>query len=385
MKYIAAVVAVSLAFLPPAFCALASGQVDPAIARSLSQRFSSDERQFRAVSGRLNTLSMRGSFNRSYDNSIASGNIRQCVPLLDNLRSEIYALAYEKAAVDLNRLESLIRATDKIIDEDVSLSGPELARQSVLDPDLAPSETTPNLQGPALRAAIGGEITFAERVHARARIPGPFAGSAPSSGVNATPCSDAKDHLVSEELEMEGKLGYTSSSDFGGPNSFYSMARNELGLLHYKTAHDLASKAYVGGQKVLTICSTEFGNSSPPSIVVTSPTRSGNGKPYESTSTTGTVKKVSVPAAVAAGLLIEKTAPVYPPIAQAARVSGSVVLRVTISTSGSVEAITDVRGPAMLVQSAVNAVRTWHYKPYTLNGEPVEVETTVYLVFAPGK
>ncbi len=92
-----------------------------------------------------------------------------------------------------------------------------------------------------------------------------------------------------------------------------------------------------------------------------------------------------VSAAVAAGLLDEKTAPVYPPIAQAARVSGTVVLRVTISASGSVEDVLVVSGPAMLQQSALDAVRTWHYKPYSLNNEAVEVETTVNVVFTPGR
>jgi protein TonB len=73
--------------------------------------------------------------------------------------------------------------------------------------------------------------------------------------------------------------------------------------------------------------------------------------------------------------------PAYPPIARAARISGTVVLQATISKSGSIENLRVISGPPMLTQSAMEAVRTWRYKPYQLNGEPVEVETTVNVVF----
>ncbi len=95
-------------------------------------------------------------------------------------------------------------------------------------------------------------------------------------------------------------------------------------------------------------------------------------------------KKMSISAGVAGGLLIQKTAPVYPQIAKEARVSGTVVIQATISKTGMIENPRVVNGPAMLRQPAVDAVKSWRYRPYLLDGEPVEVETTVSVTFTLG-
>jgi len=94
--------------------------------------------------------------------------------------------------------------------------------------------------------------------------------------------------------------------------------------------------------------------------------------------------KVTISAGEAASLLLQKTAPVYPPIAKAARVSGTVVLRAVISKDGMIENVRVISGPAMLQQAALDAVRTWRYRPYLLSSRPVEVETTINVVFAVG-
>jgi protein TonB len=95
-------------------------------------------------------------------------------------------------------------------------------------------------------------------------------------------------------------------------------------------------------------------------------------------------KKVNISGGVAQGMLLNKTTPIYPPIAKAARVSGTVVLQATISKTGTIENLRVVSGPAMLQQAALDAVRSWRYKPYMLNSEPVEVETSVNVVFTLG-
>jgi protein TonB len=97
-----------------------------------------------------------------------------------------------------------------------------------------------------------------------------------------------------------------------------------------------------------------------------------------------TPKKVNISAGVAVGMLLQKTQPVYPPIAKAARVSGTVVLQATISKTGQIENLRVISGPAMLQQAAMDAVKTWRYKPYLLNNEPVEVETTINVIFSLG-
>jgi protein TonB len=89
-----------------------------------------------------------------------------------------------------------------------------------------------------------------------------------------------------------------------------------------------------------------------------------------------------VSSGVAEGLLILKTVPRYPPIAVAARMEGTVILQAVISKSGTIENLRVVSGSPMLQQSAIDTVRQWRYRPYMLNGEPVEVETTINVIFS---
>jgi TonB family protein len=93
-------------------------------------------------------------------------------------------------------------------------------------------------------------------------------------------------------------------------------------------------------------------------------------------------RPVSISAGVATGMLIQKTTPVYPMIAKTARVAGTVVMQATISKTGAITNLSVVSGPPMLRQSAFEAVRTWRYKPYQLNNEPTEVETTINVIFS---
>jgi len=69
----------------------------------------------------------------------------------------------------------------------------------------------------------------------------------------------------------------------------------------------------------------------------------------------------------------------------AMRVEGTVVLAATISKSGTIENLHATSGPALLQQAALDAVKTWRYRPYLLDGQPVEVETTVNVIFTLGR
>lgn len=82
------------------------------------------------------------------------------------------------------------------------------------------------------------------------------------------------------------------------------------------------------------------------------------------------------------GLLLQKNAPPYPAIARATHTQGTVVLEAIISKAGAIENLRVVSGPLMLRQAAFDAVRTWRYKPYLLDGQPIEVETTVNVIFS---
>jgi periplasmic protein TonB len=81
------------------------------------------------------------------------------------------------------------------------------------------------------------------------------------------------------------------------------------------------------------------------------------------------------------GNLIHRVQPDYPVLARQVRVQGQVVLRAMISREGAIENLQVVSGHPMLIPAAVAAVRQWRYRPYVLNGEPVEVETEVKVNF----
>jgi periplasmic protein TonB len=94
-----------------------------------------------------------------------------------------------------------------------------------------------------------------------------------------------------------------------------------------------------------------------------------------------TPQRVRVSQGVSQGLLIRKVNPTYPPLARQARIQGTVILRAVISKDGSIENLQLVSGHPMLAPAAIEAVRQWKYKPYLLNGEPVEVDTEVQVNF----
>ena len=92
-------------------------------------------------------------------------------------------------------------------------------------------------------------------------------------------------------------------------------------------------------------------------------------------------KKAAISSGVMAGNKIAGSNPTYPAIAWAGRIQGTVTFAATISKTGSIENLRVTSGPPMLAAGALDAVKTWRYKPYLLNGEPVEVETTINVVF----
>jgi protein TonB len=85
---------------------------------------------------------------------------------------------------------------------------------------------------------------------------------------------------------------------------------------------------------------------------------------------------------VQAARLVNKVTPLYPPLARQTRISGTVRLHAIIGKNGAVEQLQVVSGHPLLVQSALDAVRQWRYQPTLLNGDPVEVDTEIDVVFS---
>jgi TonB family protein len=103
------------------------------------------------------------------------------------------------------------------------------------------------------------------------------------------------------------------------------------------------------------------------------------------TSAVQTPGTLTVPAAKLVDNQLTKVPPKYPDDAKKAHVKGKVLLDVLIGKDGTVKEARVVSGPEMLRQSSIDAVKQWTYKPYLLNGDPVEVETTINVVFVLGR
>ena len=95
-------------------------------------------------------------------------------------------------------------------------------------------------------------------------------------------------------------------------------------------------------------------------------------------------QRVRVSQGVTRGLLVHQVKPRYPALARQARIQGSVVLKAVIARDGSIQNLQLVSGHPLLTTAAINAVKEWRYKPYLLNGQPVEVETDITVKFTLG-
>jgi TonB family protein len=83
--------------------------------------------------------------------------------------------------------------------------------------------------------------------------------------------------------------------------------------------------------------------------------------------------------------LVKKSVPVYPVDAKKAKIQGKVALDAIIGKDGTIQHLSVISGPTELQQSAMDAVRQWEYQPFLLNGNPVEVETTINVIYTLAK
>jgi TonB family protein len=93
------------------------------------------------------------------------------------------------------------------------------------------------------------------------------------------------------------------------------------------------------------------------------------------------LQTLNISQGVSQGLLIKKVQPNYPPNALRMHVEGAVQLLATIGKSGNITAVKTLNGEPTLARAALEAVKQWKYKPYYLNGEPVEIQTQITVNF----
>jgi protein TonB len=90
---------------------------------------------------------------------------------------------------------------------------------------------------------------------------------------------------------------------------------------------------------------------------------------------------VKVSQGVSEGLVLKKVQPRYPAQALQMHTEGSVQLQATIGKDGSISNLKVLNGEAILARAALEAVKQWKYKPYYLNGDPVEIQTQITINF----
>jgi TonB family protein len=101
----------------------------------------------------------------------------------------------------------------------------------------------------------------------------------------------------------------------------------------------------------------------------------------ESKAPTPVLQTMSVSQGVSRGLLVKSVQPSYPASALRMNIEGPVQLMATISKNGDISTVKILSGDASLAHAAADAVKQWKYKPYLLNGEPVEIQTQVTVIF----
>jgi protein TonB len=80
-------------------------------------------------------------------------------------------------------------------------------------------------------------------------------------------------------------------------------------------------------------------------------------------------------------MLIHRVEPIYPPLTRQMHMEGRVELQAIIATDGTIQSLEVVSGHPLFYQSAIDAVRQWRYRPLVLNGQPVEIETHITVIY----
>jgi protein TonB len=101
----------------------------------------------------------------------------------------------------------------------------------------------------------------------------------------------------------------------------------------------------------------------------------------QSKTPTPLLQDLHVSQGVSRGLLVKAIQPAYPASARQMRIEGAVELSATVSKNGDISTVKVLSGDPQLAHAAVEAVKQWKYKPYLLNGEPVEIQTQVTVKF----
>ncbi len=218
-----------------------------------------------------------------------------------------------------------------------------------------------------LAARLSG-ISFAQ-CHAPIEAANAGTGNVTASIASAAPQSGEEDRTVLVELALRESGAVRSATVVKGPSVFREAAIKAVKKHNYKNQMNV----WPFLEQITVEVKFPRDASEPPEIRQVLPAGVPGCIPAPS--------RVRITQAVMANRLLTRVEPVYPPEARSAHITGLVVVRIVIDKNGGVLNADYVSGPPMLVPAAIEAIKQWKYQPFLLNGETVEVETTVEINF----
>ena len=210
------------------------------------------------------------------------------------------------------------------------------------------------IQAAALIALVAAPVLFPEALRLQARVPNPPTIFTP---------------MVPERVHVE----QSSSGRFG---TFVGTRHGETTLLQ-PTGIPRRTNSDPGPEP--SVCMVNCVSGDPNGNLLRAATAASPGP-----ATVVTPERLRISAANPS-TIIHRVQPVYPAIARPIRLQGDVILSAVISKAGIIESLQVVSGHPMLTQAALDAVKQWRYRPYLLNGQPVEVETQITVKFRIGQ
>jgi TonB family protein len=221
---------------------------------------------------------------------------------------------------------------------------------------------------------------------ATASVPSPVPSSTPGTEVAAQPTGTAKTSSNSDTSDEDDAEKAPAHSDKVNPKG--NSAKSSAPTADKAAATKEAEPAIVIKNNLSERPAAKPAaapDAEAPSMTGIAAENSGGALPNlmvgESNAPAPVLGTLNVSQGVSRGLLVKKTAPVYPPSAMQMHIEGAVELVATISKSGDISAVKVSSGNPQLARAAVDAVKQWKYKPYLLNGEPVEIQTQVTVNF----
>jgi periplasmic protein TonB len=243
------------------------------------------------------------------------------------------------------------------------------------DQSAGPPSTSPSVSGVSSQEAPSTAHPVTHAVSAQAKPTPSSPASAPLSG--STP-ADTKNH-PEEAVDQKASAPPPATPKSSAP------ANKPAGSETPEDNQDPAPLVVKGGGKVAPQTTASAGDDAAPSMTglaaSATATPPPNFVPEEAPALKPTLQALNISQGVSQGLLIKKVAPQYPANAIRMQIEGTVELMATISKEGEISHIKILSGDAQLTKAAADAVKQWQYKPYLLNGEPVEIQTEVTVNF----